>query len=314
MTKKVHGDFAFLAENLKGTTPEEMFSGALSFLRRKYSRDLRGVDLAVTGIPLDIATSNRSGARLGPRAVRAASSNLAWARQWPWEFDPFERIAVVDYGDCSFDYGRPETIVAEIEAHITEILDAGAATLSIGGDHFVSYPILRAYAKKHGPVSLLHFDAHSDTWEDEPGRIDHGTMFFHAVNEGLVDPARSVQVGLRTTNEKPMGFNILDARYVHKHDTEEIVAEIKRHLGDHKVYLTFDIDCLDPAFAPGTGTPVAGGLSSFQALEIIRGLRDINLIGMDIVEVAPAYDVSEITALAAATLACEFICVFAANR
>lgn len=314
MAKKLHSDFAFLANNLKGTTPEEMYAGALSFLRRKYTRDLNGVDLVVTGIPLDVATSNRPGARFGPRAVRAVSSNLAWARQWPWEFDPFERIGVIDYGDCTFDYGRPESIVAAIEAHISHILDAGAATLSIGGDHFVSYPILKAYTKKYGPLSLLHFDAHSDTWEDEPGRIDHGTMFYHAVVEGLVDPSRSVQVGLRTTNDKPMGFNILDARYVHGHSTEEIVTEIKRHLGDNKVYLTFDIDCLDPSFAPGTGTPVAGGLSSFQALEIIRALRGINLVGMDIVEVAPAYDHSEITALAAATLAHEFICLFAANK
>ncbi len=311
MSHTPENDFAFTATGMKGTTPEEMYAGALSFLRRKYSRNLDNVDLAVTGIPYDLALTNRSGARLGPRAIRAASTNLAWERQWPWEFDPFERINVVDYGDCVFDTGHPDKIIEEIEAHISHILNHGAATLSLGGDHFVTYPILRAYAKKYGTVSLLHFDAHSDTWKDEPGRIDHGTMFYHAVNENLVDPTRSVQIGIRTTNDDPMGFNILDARYVHNHRAEQIAEEIKQHIGDNPVYLTFDIDCLDPAFAPGTGTPVVGGLSSFQALEIIRNLRGINLIGMDLVEVSPAYDVSEITALAGATLAHEFICLFA---
>ncbi len=314
MARKINGDFAFTAPGVKGGTPEVMYAGALSFLRRKYSRDLTGIDLAITGIPLDLTTSNRPGARFGPRAIRAASSNLAWERQWPWEFDPFELINAIDYGDCIFDSGHPDQIVNAIQSHITEILQAGAATLSLGGDHFITYPVLRAYAEKFGPLSLLHFDAHSDTWEDEPGRVDHGTMFFHAVNEGLVDPSRSVQLGLRTTNDKHMGFNILDARWVHTHTTDEIVCSIKNHIASNPVYLTFDIDCLDPAFAPGTGTPVVGGLSSFQALEIIRGLRGINLVGMDLVEVAPAYDVAEITALAGATLALEFIHLFAANK
>jgi agmatinase len=246
--------------------------------------------------------------------VRAASTNVAWTRQWPWEFDPFDRLAVVDYGDCVFDPGRPASVPAEIEAQAKAILDAGAALLTLGGDHFVSYPLLRAHAEKHGPLSLLHFDAHSDTWADEDGRIDHGTMFYHAAREGIVDPARSVQVGLRTTNDDTLGFNILDARWVHSHSPEEVSQEIRRIVGDHKTYLTFDIDCLDPAYAPGTGTPVCGGLTTHTALEIVRGLRGINLVGMDLVEVAPAYDVGEITALAGATLALEFICLYAAER
>jgi agmatinase len=314
MTAKHSGDNAFTAEKLYGTSTEAMYAGALSFVRRRYSRDLRGVDLAVWGVPLDTATTNRPGARFGPRAVRAASTNVAWTRQWPWEFDPFDRLAVVDYGDCVFDPGRPASVPAEIEAQAKAILDAGAALLTLGGDHFVSYPLLRAHAEKHGPLSLLHFDAHSDTWADEDGRIDHGTMFYHAAREGIVDPARSVQVGLRTTNDDTLGFNILDARWVHSHSPEEVSQEIRRIVGDHKTYLTFDIDCLDPAYAPGTGTPVCGGLTTHTALEIVRGLRGINLIGMDLVEVAPAYDVGEITALAGATLALEFICLYAAER
>jgi agmatinase len=159
----------------------------------------------------------------------------------------------------------------------------------------------------------VHFDAHSDTWPDSGERVDHGTMFFHAVREGLVDDGRSAQIGLRTTNDQPMGFHIFDARHVHRHGPEEVARQVREIVGERKVYLTFDIDCLDPSFAPGTGTPVCGGLSTHQALEIVRGLAGVNLVGADVVEVAPAYDAGEITAFAAATLATEFLCLFAVN-
>jgi len=305
-------DNAFTATDLHGTVEgSPSYAGALSFMRRKYTRDLSGVDVAVTGIPLDLATTNRPGARFGPRAIRAASAGIAWARPWPWDFDPFDRLAVVDYGDCEFDPGQPETITPFIEKHIAKIIGQGVASLVLGGDHFVTYPVLKAYAAEHGPLSLVHFDAHSDTWSEKTRRLDHGTMFYHAVKEGLVDDSRSVQIGLRTTNDEPMGFNILDARWVHEHGPAAVADKVKQIVGSNKVYLTFDIDCLDPAFAPGTGTPVCGGLSSYQALEIIRGLAGINLVGMDIVEVAPAYDVGEVTALAGATLAAELLCLYA---
>jgi agmatinase len=307
-------DNAFTATDPYGTVEgSPSYAGALSFMRRKYSRDLTGVDVAVTGIPLDVATTNRPGARFGPRAVRAASPGISWARPWPWDFDPFDRLAVIDYGDCEFDFGQPETVVPYIEKHIAGILASGAASLVIGGDHFVSYPVLKAYAAHHGPLSLVHFDAHSDTWGEDQKRVDHGTMFYHAAREGLIDDSRSAQIGLRTTNDEPMNFNILDARWVHQNGPEAVASEVRRIVGDNKVYLTFDIDCLDPSFAPGTGTPVCGGLSTHQALEIIRGLAGINLVGMDVVEVAPAYDVGEITALAGASLAAEFLCLYAAN-
>ena len=307
-------DNAFTAKSPFGTVEgSPSYAGALSFMRRTYTRDLQGVDVAVTGIPLDLATTNRPGARFGPRAIRAATPGISWARPWPWEFDPFDRLAVVDYGDCEFDYGEPETIVPFVEKHIAEILDAGAASLVLGGDHFVTYPVLRAYAARFGPLSLVHFDAHSDTWSEKTRRLDHGTMFYHAAREGLVDDSHSVQIGLRTTNDEPMNFNILDSRWVHSKGNAAVADEVRRIVGDKPVYLTFDIDCLDPSFAPGTGTPVCGGLSSHQALEIIRGIEGINLVGMDIVEVAPAYDVGEITALAGASLAAEFLCLYAAN-
>ncbi len=311
---KYGGDHAILRDSLYGTIPEPTFAGAVSFMRRKYTRDLNNVDLVVTGIPLDTATTNRPGARFGPRAVRAASTIMAWERPYGMEFDPFDKLAVVDYGDCYFDFGRPESVPDEIEAHVASIIDEGPGLLSIGGDHFVTYPLLKAHAKKFGaPISLLHFDAHSDTWVDEDGRIDHGTMFYHATRQGLIDPTTSVQIGLRTRNPDCLGFNVLDGPWVHRNGVDAVIAETLAILGDRPVYLTFDIDCLDPSCAPGTGTPVCGGLSSHQAMGIIRGLRGINLVGMDLVEVAPAYDVGEITALAGAHLAMEMICVYASR-
>lgn len=307
-------DNAVFRDSVYGTNPEPTYAGALSFMRRKYTRDLDGVDLVVTGVPLDTATTNRPGARFGPRAVRAASTVMAWTRPYGLDFDPFDKLAVVDYGDCLFDFGRPEGVPDEITKHAAGIIGQGPALLSIGGDHFVSYPLLRAHAEKFGaPLSLIHFDAHSDTWADEDGRIDHGTMFFHAAKQGLVDPSRSVQIGLRTHNDDTLGFNILDGPWVHEHGVRRVIDEARRIVGDNPVYLTFDIDCLDPSYAPGTGTPVCGGLTTAQAMSIIRGLRGINLVGMDLVEVAPAYDVGEITALAGAHLAMEMIAVYASR-
>lgn len=302
-------DQAFNAKSLYGTKTEPTYSGALSFMRRKYTRDLSGVDVAITGVPLDTATTNRPGARFGPAAVRQASAQLAWGTYWPWGFNPLDRLAVVDYGDCFFDHGRPETIPAAIEAHATEILEQGVSLLTLGGDHFIALPIIRAHAKRHGGISLVHFDAHTDTEDDDEGRVDHGTMFFHAAKEGIVDPSRSVQIGIRTHHRNTHGFNILDAAWVHNNSIEATVSEIRRIVGQHKAYLTFDIDCLDPSFAPGTGTPVVGGLSTYQAQSIIRGLVDIDFVAMDMVEVAPAYDNAEITALAAASLVLDYLCL-----
>jgi agmatinase len=311
---KNSNDGAFTRDDLYGSTPESTFAGALSFLRRKYTHDLTGVDIAVTGVPFDTATTNRPGARLGPRAIRAASAMLAWTRPYGMEFNPLDKLAVIDYGDCLFDWGRPENVPDEIEAHAFAIIDQGPSLLTLGGDHFITYPLLKAHAKKHGgPLSLLHFDAHSDTWEDEDGRIDHGTMFYHAAKQGVVDPATSVQVGLRTHNPDTLGFNVLDGPWVQQNGVEAVVAEARSKIGDNPVYVTFDIDCLDPSYAPGTGTPVCGGLTSYQAMAILRGLRGINIIGADVVEVAPAYDVGEITALAGAHLANEMLCLFASR-
>ena len=309
------GDHAFTAQSLTNVSPEPFYSGALSFLRRKYTRDLTGVDVAVTGLPLDTATTHRPGTRFGPRAVREASTTLAWERPYGCDFNPMQELAIIDYGDCVWDFGRPESVPAAIEAHILGILRGGAAPLSIGGDHFVTLPVLRAMHKEHGPLALIHFDAHSDTWSraEEEGRIDHGTMFFHAAQEGIIDPAHSVQIGIRTYNPDTHGFQILDAPWIHKNGAAAVIQRTREAVGGRKVYLTFDVDCLDPCFAPGTGTPVCGGLSTATAIEILRGLAGINLVGMDVVEVAPAYDVSGITALAAATIAYEHLVLYASR-
>ncbi len=308
-------DQAFVRQELYGTVHENTFSGALSFMRRLYSKDLRGCDFAVTGVTFDSATTNRPGARFGPQAVRAASVNLAWGPPWPWGFDPFDRLAVVDYGDCDFDHGRLDSVPLEVERHIEKILETDTRCIVIGGDHYITLPIVRAHAKRLGKISLIHFDAHSDTWknEDEKGRIDHGTMFYQAVQEGIVDPKTSVQVGIRTHNSDPLGFTWLDAQWIHDNGPKRAIKEIHNIVGTSDAYLTFDIDCLDPSCAPGTGTPVCGGLTTAQAQEIIRGLGELSIHGMDLVEVAPAYDVGEITALAGASLILDFLCTQAQN-
>jgi agmatinase len=312
--KRPHIDQAFAADSLHGMHREHTYSGALSFLRRRYTKDLNGVDVAVVGVPYDLATTNRPGTRFGPAAVRAASAQLSNLTPWPWGFDPTERLAIIDYGDFTFDFGRPDQIPAEITAQAAAIIDQGVSLLSMGGDHFVSLPLIRACAKKYGPLALVHFDAHSDTWPDEEGRISHGTMFYHAVKEGLIDPGCSVQVGIRTFNADPLGITWLDADWVHGHGVEATIAEIKRIVGKRQAYLTFDIDCIDPSFAPGTGTPVVGGLSTYQARAILRNLDSIDFVGMDLVEVAPQYDIAEVTALAGATLMLDYLCLRAKNR
>jgi agmatinase len=310
----IASDLAFTRPDPRGTIAEPAYAGALSFMRRRYSRDLSGADVAVMGVPFDMSVSGRSGARLGPRAIRAASSHIAWAAPWPWAFDPFERLSVVDYGDCFFDHGYPAQIPETIAQAARDVLATDSALLTLGGDHFITWPLLKAHAEKHGPLALIQIDAHSDTWQDAPGRIDHGTMLWHAVREGLVITQASVQVGIRTHNPDPLGLHVIDAREVHLRGPEAVAAKVRGIVGNRPCYLTFDIDALDPSMAPGTGTPVIGGLTTFQAQEILRGLEGIALRGMDVVEVAPAYDVSEITALAAATLACDLLALYAAGR
>ena len=297
-------DLAFTRESPYGTQAEPTYSGALSFLRRRYSKNLEGVDVAVVGVPFDLATTNRPGTRLGPRAIRAASASLAWCRPYAWDFDPFERLSVIDWGDVYFDPGEPHKAPDAITAQYRDFVARAITPLTLGGDHFISYPILRALQEKHG---------HSDTWRDSDGRIDHGTMFFHAARQGIVDPSRSIQLGMRTHNDEDHGYRVLDARWLHAHGIEAAIAAIRERVGASKCYVSFDIDFLDPAFAPGTGTPVVGGFDTNTALRLVRGLAGLDIVGMDVVEVSPHFDVSELTALAGASIAQELLAAHASR-
>ena len=309
-------DGAFTKASFKGLAFENAFAGAPSFLRRRYSKDLAGVDLAITGIPFDQAVTNRPGTRLGPRAIREASSLQPYDPPYGWDgFSPLEDFAIADYGDMAFDYAQPADVPARIEAHVGGILAAGAACIVLGGDHSVTLPILRAHAAKYGPLALIQFDAHTDTWPDEDGaRNDHGTFCYKAVREGLIDVAASAHVGIRTVVADNLGIKIHDARAVQARGPEAVADDLRAQVGGRPVYLSFDIDALDPAYAPGTGTPVWGGLSSAQAAVLLRGLAGINLVGGDVVEVSPPFDPAGITAVAAAHVAMELICLWGWTR
>lgn len=281
------------------------YSGIPTFLRCPHSRDLAGLDVAVLGVPFDLATWNRPGARFGPRALRCASHQLAWGPQYPWPFDPRDRLKIVDYGDVEFEYGRPDRMLAATEAAAEAILAAGASLLALGGDHLVSLPLLRAHARRYGRLAVVHFDAHVDTWRDES--YNHGSWLFHALREGLVDAAHSLQIGIRTHHPETHGLTVLDCAAVLGRGTAWAADEVRRIVGDAPAYLTFDIDCLDPSCAPGTGAPVCGGLTTFDALDLLFRLDTIRFVGMDLTEVAPPYDPAEITSLAGATLALHYL-------
>ncbi|MCL5942676.1 MAG: agmatinase, partial [Actinobacteria bacterium] len=244
-----------------------------------------------------------------------ASTNLVWERaRWPWDFAFSEFLRVEDMGDVAFASGDPRSMLDNLAGHARRILAAGKTMLTLGGDHFVTLPLLRAHAEKHGPLALIHFDAHTDDYE-EGGPYDHGIMMREAGREGAVDPRGSVQVGIRTEyRPETHPFAVLDAAWCNDRAPAEIADRIRKIVGARKAYLTLDIDCLDPAFAPGTGTPVVGGLSTDVLLKVLRGLVGIDLVGMDLVEVAPPYDHADITALAGATLVLELLYVLAARR
>ena len=307
-------DLAFTRASPYGSQAEPTYAGATSFLRRRYSKDLDGVDIAVIGVPFDVATTGRPGTRFGPRAIRTASTMLAWCPPYAWSSDPLDTLHVIDWGDVFFDSGNIAAAPSLIRETYRTICGVGVKPLTLGGDHFISYPILQALAEKHGPLSLIHFDAHSDTWADDGVRIDHGTMFYQAAKTGIVDPSRSIQLGMRTFNAEKHGYEVLDARWLHRHGVAAAVAAIKARVGTSPCYLSFDLDFLDPSCAPGTGTPVVGGFDTHTALEFIRALAGIHLIGADVVEVSPPFDHAEITALAGASLAHEMLGLFAANR
>lgn len=296
---------------------DSSYANIFSFMGLPLTRDLDlpDLDAVVMGIPYDLGTSGRASARSGPAGIRQASANLRWEEQrWPWSFCLEDRLQAIDYGDIRYGSGDSADMLAQVEAHAKHIAAAGKTLISLGGDHFVTLPLLRGHAEVHGKLALIHFDAHTDTYSQHE-KYDHGSMFYRAPREGLVDTTRSVQIGIRTDYDREEHeYLVINADQANELRTQDIIETIRARVGDAPAYLTFDIDCLDPAFAPGTGTPVIGGLSTSTALRIVRGLADLNIVGFDVVEVAPAYDQSQITALAGATLALEYLYMLASRK
>jgi len=292
----------------RGGSSEPTYGGVLSFMRRRFSRDLAEVDVAILGIPFDAAVSNRTGSRFGPQAIRRASAILDGDPQYPFHVDPFTVLNVVDWGDVSWDFTKPWAAHDCIHAQAVEILASGARLFSLGGDHSVTYPLLVAHAERHGPLAIVHFDAHQDTWGGEgetgPGHwTDHGAFVRRGVEAGVIDASRSIQIGIRTHAPRDCGLEIVYGHEIETGGIARVIERILARVGTAKAYLTFDIDCLDPAFAPGTGTPVAGGLTTREALTILRGLGGLDFVGGDVVEVAPPYDHADVTAIAGAAVA-----------
>ena len=307
-------DHAFTATKNPGRATDPTYAGALSFMRRRYTKNVKGADAVVWGIPFDAAVSNRPGARFGPQAIRRASAIFDNDPQYPFNRDLFEGLAAVDYGDCRLDYGNHQKTPVTIEREAAKILKTGAFLLSLGGDHYITWPRVKAHAAVHGPLALVQFDAHQDTWFDEDKRIDHGSFVARAVKDGIIDPDRSIQIGIRTHAPEDFGVKILYGHEVEEMRAADIAYAIVERTGGKKTYLTFDIDCLDPAYAPGTGTPVAGGPSSAKMLSVLRQLNQVDIVGADVVEVAPAYDHADITAIAGATVAMHYLGLLAERR
>jgi guanidinobutyrase len=276
-----------------------------------------GMDVVFIGIPLDIGTSNRSGTRFGPKQIRAESVLMRPYNMWT-RAAPFDSLRVGDLGDVPVNTFDLKDSVERITTFYNNLLTHDVVPLTLGGDHTLTLPVLRAIAAKHGPVGLIHVDAHADINDHMFGeKIAHGTPFRRAVEEGLIDPHRTWQIGLRGTGytaedfdwARDRGFTVIQAEELWHRSAAPLIEQARTALGDGPVYLSFDIDSLDPGFAPGTGTPEIGGLTPIQALEIIRGCRGLNLVGADLVEVSPPYDPQGNTALLAANLLYEMLCV-----
>jgi len=299
-------------ESVIKSSVEMPYSGIRTFLRRRHTHDLTGVDYAIFGVPFDLATSGRPGARFGPSALREASTHLSCGKVWPWNIAPFKSIEAVDLGDVPFQRGQTNEMMKNTIQFSQSIVDADVSTIMLGGDHCITYNTLKAHASKHGPLALIQFDAHRDILESD--YLDHGTFVHHAIKEELIDPEHSIQIGIRTHYEKNDSMQVLYRDWFHENGWQGALSKIKETVGNRKAYLSIDIDSIDPAFAPGTGTPVVDGLHPNDIISILRNSMDLEIVGMDLVEVAPAYDNAEITALLGATLVQEFLCSRAVRK
>ena len=299
------------------------FAGIPTFMRQPASRLATNADVAVMGIPFDSGTSYRSGARFGPRKIREASL-LLWGHNTVLAVSPLARLNVVDYGDVDVTPVDIETTMHAIAAEAGGVLETGATVIALGGDHSITLPLLRAHAARFGPLAVVHFDSHPDTWDreysDHP--YSHGTPFRRAIEEGWIDSEAYTQVGIRGSTSsaddlpeaRQLGARVLTIDQALDMGIPAVLRFIRELMGERRVYVSLDIDAVDPAYAPGTGTPEVGGFSSYQMLQLVRGLRGLNLVGFDLVEVNPAYDHGDITAILAANLAFEFLSLIALAR
>jgi len=264
------------------------------------------VPIGLLGVPFDQGVCNRPGARFAPRAIRLANSMQFNKIPYGWEhfFPKGFPKAIYDFGDLNLDYGSVQNSRETMQNFLKFWLKKGTQFVTLGGDHSISYPFIKAYSQHfQQPISLIHFDSHSDTWLDSSTqRIDHGSVFYHAAKEGFIDTKSSVQIGIRSFNSDNLGVPTFDTFYLHEHGVKKTMERALEILKGKICYLTFDVDFLDPAYAPGTGTPVCGGFSTFQALEALKMLKDAKIVGADLVELNPAYDHADISALAASTV------------
>jgi agmatinase len=292
------------------------FAGIRTYMRAPHVTDLTAVDAAVYGIPFDTATSYRTGARFGPEAIRSASA-LIRPYHPAQEVNVVEALSIVDYGDLPVSPGDTERTYGQIETALAPIVDAGVFPVALGGDHSITLAELRVLARRHGPLALVQLDSHTDTWEEYFGQKHfHGTTFKRAVEERLLDAATSVQAGMRGSvyaesdieGARELGFTVIESEALRELGAERYGELVRSSVGERPAFVSFDIDFLDPAFAPGTGTPEVAGFSTAEAVAFLRTLRGINLVGADVVEVAPAYDgPGQPTALAAANVVFELL-------
>jgi agmatinase len=297
------------------------FSGVRTFMRLPNARDLENSDAVIVGAPFDTGSSFRVGARFGPEGIRSAS-HLLRPYNPSLDIPIFEHLSAIDYGDVPVVPGFIEESYEKIEAGLEEVHSAGVVPIVLGGDHSIALPELRAAASVHGPLALVQFDAHADTWDAYFGKkYNHGTVFRRAVEEGLLAPEHSIQVGMRGSlyeagdleASKELGFELVTTDEVIVSSISDVVSRIRERIGDEKVYISFDVDFCDPAYAPGTGTPEVGGFTSREAQEFLRGLAGVNIVGGDVVEVYPAYDPAEITSFLGANAAFEILSLVAVH-
>ncbi len=302
---------------------EPRYQELATFMRAPYRPDLEGVDIALYGVPYDGGVTNRPGARHGPREIRNQSSLMRTINH-ATQVNPYDLCSIADVGDVRFDRVYDNAAVtADIEAFVQRITDAGAMPLAAGGDHSITYPVFRALASVDAPIGMIHIDAHTDTWGDFKGeKFHHGSPFRLACDEGLLDPQRTIQIGIRGAQNWADGWEYSEAQgmrvvFIEEFESlgvEGVIAEARRVVGDGPTYISFDVDGLDPVYAPGTGTPEVGGITTREALTMLRGFRGLDLIGGDVVEVSPPFDPSGNTALVGATLMYEILCLLAEVR